>query len=64
MAAEFRRAEETIVRDILAPSEVIEVGHETWVIETTDGRALSGLLAAESASSLTLSLPGGQRLDV
>jgi putative heme-binding domain-containing protein len=64
LAAEFRRAEETIVRDILAPSEVIEVGHETWVIETTDGRALSGLLAAESASSLTLSLPGGQRLDV
>ena len=64
LAAEFRRAEETIVRDILAPSEVIEVGHETWVIETTDGRALSGLLATESASSLTLSLPGGQRLDV
>jgi len=64
LAAEFRRAEETIVRDILAPSEMIEVGHETWVIETTDGRALSGLLATESAGSLTLSLPGGKLLDV
>jgi len=64
LAAEFRRAEGTIVRDILAPSEVIEPGHETWVIETTDGRTLSGLLATESASGLVLSLPGGLRLDV
>ena len=64
LAAEFRRAEETIVRDILAPSEVIEPGHETWVVETTDGRTLSGLLTTESASSLVLSLPGGQQLDV
>jgi putative heme-binding domain-containing protein len=64
LAAEFRRAEETIVRDILAPSEAIAAGYETYVIETTDGRVLSGLLTAEAANSVTLSLAGGQRLTV
>jgi len=64
LTSEFRRAEETIVRDILAPSEVIEPGHETWMVKTTDGRSLTGLLSSESPSSLVLSLPGGQQLDV
>ena len=64
LTSEFRRAEETIVRDILAPSEVIEPGHETWMVETIDGRSLTGLLSSESATSLVLSLPGGQQLDI
>ena len=64
LTSEFRRAEETIVRDILAPSAVIVAGHETYTVETTDGRVLSGVLAGESANSLTLTLPGGVRLDV
>ncbi|MBC8242796.1 MAG: c-type cytochrome [Verrucomicrobia bacterium] len=64
LTAEFRRAEETIVRDILAPSAVIVAGHETYTVETTDGRVLSGLLAGESAASLTLAMAGGVRLDV
>ena len=64
LTAEFRRAEETIVRDILAPSAVIVAGHETYTVETRDGRVLSGVLAGESANSLTLLLPGGVRLDV
>ena len=64
LTSEFRRAEETIVRDILAPSAVIVAGHETYTVETTDGRVLSGVLTGESAASLTLALPGGVRLDV
>ena len=64
LTSEFRRAEETIVRDILAPSAVIVAGHETYTVETTDRRVLSGVLAGESANSLTLTLPGGGRLDV
>jgi putative membrane-bound dehydrogenase-like protein len=64
LTSEFRRAEETIVRDILAPSEVIEPGHETWMVKTTDGRSLTGILSSESAASLVLSLPGGQQLDI
>jgi putative heme-binding domain-containing protein len=64
LTSEFRRAEETIVQDILAPSAVIVAGHETYPVETTDGRVLSGVLAGESAASLTLALTGGVRLDV
>ena len=64
LTSEFRRAEETIVRDILAPSSVIVTGHETYTVETSDGRVLSGVLTGESANSLTLTLPGGVRLDV
>ena len=64
LTEEFRRAEETIVRDILAPSAVIVAGHETYTVETTDGRILSGMLSGESANSLTLTLPGSVQLDV
>ena len=64
LTSEFRRAEETIVHDILAPSAAIVGGYETYVVETTDGRVMSGILAGESAASLTLSLQGGQQLDV
>ena len=64
LTAEFRRAEETIVHDILAPSSRIVGGYETYTAEIRDGRVLSGVLAAESASSLTLSLAGGVKLDV
>jgi putative membrane-bound dehydrogenase-like protein len=64
LTSEFRRAEETIIRDILAPSEKIVAGHETYTVETNDGRVLSGILASESAGSLSLMLPGGFQLDV
>jgi putative membrane-bound dehydrogenase-like protein len=54
LTAEFQRAEETIIRDILAPSDAITAGYATYAIETIDGRILTGLLADESANSLTL----------
>jgi hypothetical protein len=40
--SEFRRAEETIVHDILAPSDNIVAVHETYIVETNDGRVISG----------------------
>ena len=64
LTSEFQRAEETIIHDILAPSAKIVGGYETYTVETRDGRVLTGLLARESASSLTLNLPGGNQLDV
>jgi putative heme-binding domain-containing protein len=64
LSSEFRRAEQTMVHDILAPSDKIVAGHETYTIETNDGRITVGILAHESAGSLTLSLPGGQRVDL
>ena len=46
------------------PSATIVGGYETYTVETRDGRVLSGVLAGESASSLTLNLPDGVQLDV
>ena len=54
LSSEFQRAEETIVKDILAPSDVISPGFTTYAIETKAGQLFSGVLAVESASSVTL----------
>ena len=60
LSAEFQRAEEAIVRDILAPSETITAGYAAYNVVTSDGRVFSGLLSLESAGSLTLRMPGGK----
>ena len=52
--AEFQRAEETIIRDILAPSSSITAGYTAYTIVTTEGQIFSGLMAAEAANSVTL----------
>jgi putative membrane-bound dehydrogenase-like protein len=54
LSAEFRRAEETLVRDILSPSSEIAQGYGTYVAQTVDGRVVSGLLAIESPGSIVL----------
>ena len=50
--AAFQRAEENIVRDILAPSNSMTAGFNLFSVATTEG-VFSGLLSAESADSLT-----------
>jgi putative membrane-bound dehydrogenase-like protein len=60
LTAEFQRAEETILRDVLAPSETISPGYATYLVETTAGQVFSGLLAAESPTSLTLRMAEGK----
>ncbi len=62
LSAEFQRAEEAILRDILAPSETLTAGYATTVIETSAGDSVNGILASESATSLTLRLPAGAEL--
>ncbi len=64
LTAEFRRAEETLVRDVLLPSATISAGYEAYVIETKDGRNLSGVLAFESANDVNLRLPDGKQVGV
>lgn len=59
LGAEFQRAEEAILGDILAPSDAITAGYATYAIETTAGQTLSGILASESATSVTLRQPAG-----
>lgn len=60
LAAEFKRPEETILRDIIDPSGAITPGYGTYTVISTDGRIMTGLLAAESASSITLKQPEGK----
>src|SRR5262249_23693055 len=49
LSAEFQRAEETIIRDVLAPGDTISPGYVTYAVATTAGQVFSGLLVAESA---------------
>lgn len=54
IAATKGRADETILLDILQPSDQITVGFRTYQIVTTSGDNLSGTLSAETPTSVTL----------
>jgi putative heme-binding domain-containing protein len=60
LSAEFQRAEETILHDILTPSAAITAGYVTYVVATADGRIVTGLLASESASSVIVKQAQGK----
>jgi putative membrane-bound dehydrogenase-like protein len=57
--AEFQRAPEVILRDVLFPSEAARPGYETMMVKTQRGETLLGIAASDSPTSLTLHLPGG-----
>jgi len=61
LSSEFQRAEETIIKDILAPSETISPGYMIYTIATTAGQTFTGLLASESPTSVTLKQPEGKQ---
>jgi putative heme-binding domain-containing protein len=50
---------EYLVESVLAPSKVIKKGYETLTVTTTDGRAVTGLLAGEANGVLALVDPAG-----
>lgn len=56
---EFQRAPETILRDVLFPSEAARPGYETTLVKTRRGETLLGITASDSPTSLTLRQPGG-----
>jgi putative membrane-bound dehydrogenase-like protein len=62
LGAEFQRAEEAILRDILAPNDTLSAGYPTCVIDTTAGQTHSGILVNESATSFTLRQAAGGEL--
>jgi putative heme-binding domain-containing protein len=64
LAAEFQRSPETILKDILAPNDTIAAGYATYVVETSSGHVFSGVLALESAKSLSLRLAEGKEQTV
>ena len=54
LASERARADQTLLADILEPSREITAGYASYVVWTRDGRIVSGVLASESATSVTL----------
>ena len=57
LSAEFLRAEETIIQDVLLPNAKLSAGFATYLFETKNGQALSGILIEESPTSITLRQP-------
>jgi len=64
LTAESQRSKETLVRDVLAPSESIASGYTTYVVTTTSGQTFTGLIANETANSLELVEAGGKRTTI
>ena len=54
LVSEFARSAETFVQDILAPAAKITAGYETYMVQTVDGVVVTGLISAESPTSITL----------
>ena len=48
------RVDETLISDVLDPSNQITVGYNSYTVATEDGRIFTGVLAAETATSITL----------
>lgn len=54
LAALRNKSRETLLTDILDPSREVDPRYVSYLIETKEGRVLTGLVAVETASSLTL----------
>ena len=54
LASSLRRSDEMLVSDVLEPSNQITAGYNQYSVITEDGRIFTGVLAAETATSVTL----------
>lgn len=54
LASVLTRTDETLVSDVMDPNNQITVGYRKYVVTTEDGRIFDGVLAAETATSITL----------
>ncbi|MCR4413788.1 MAG: c-type cytochrome, partial [Thermoguttaceae bacterium] len=54
LSSTTRRSDEMLVSDVLDPSNQITAGYNQYTVITEDGRIFTGVLAAESATSVTL----------
>jgi putative membrane-bound dehydrogenase-like protein len=60
LAGEAKHPEETLLVSILAPNAQITGGYTTYTLLTTGGQVFTGLLAADTASSVTLKQQEGK----
>lgn len=56
----FANANETILRNILFPSEKIASGYDVYTVVTTENSTHSGILVSESANNIILKQAGGR----
>lgn len=54
------RPKESLLNDILLPSQNIEDGYEEYLVETTDGRMITGVMAHQTAATVTLRRAKGE----
>lgn len=59
LAAMQSRGAEAVLVNVLDPNREVNGLFVEYVVETTDGRSLSGLLSGETAAGVTLLKPGG-----
>jgi putative heme-binding domain-containing protein len=64
LAGEAKHPEETLLVSILAPNAQITGGYTTYTLLTTEGQVFNGLLAADTASSVTLKQQEGKNQTV
>jgi putative membrane-bound dehydrogenase-like protein len=51
---------EALLASILIPNQAIETGYEEYLVETKDGRSVTGLLAKDSPAAITLRRAKGE----
>jgi putative membrane-bound dehydrogenase-like protein len=56
---EIGRPAESLLADILQPGARVTAGYATYLVKTKSGTSLAGVLAQESATSVTIALAGG-----
>jgi putative heme-binding domain-containing protein len=54
LAAAQNRPDESLLADILDPSAAITAGFKVYTVATRNGKVYAGVMAAESATSVTL----------
>jgi putative membrane-bound dehydrogenase-like protein len=57
-----RKELDYLLENILDPSAVVATDYQLMIVETKDGRSLSGIVVKETSTSITLQMPAGQTL--
>ncbi len=60
LASVTNRTKEDLLLQILDPNAYIVPGYEEYAVETTDGRLVTGVMAKESATTITLRRAGAE----
>jgi putative membrane-bound dehydrogenase-like protein len=61
LAAMQSRGAEAILVNVLDPNREVNGQYVEYVVDTKDGRTISGLLSSETSAAVTLLKPGGQK---